>query len=151
MLKMPKFHTRFEPPKSPSLTFSKPSITEQSHKRETDINAIVSKYRRTGILGTGSQVRDMFFGDFSQVTDYHTAQTAIANAKEKFMSLSSDVRKAFGNDPGKLLQALSDEAQLDKLVGLGIVKKPDPVVGTLENPDKPIDQGAQASPAPKQS
>ena len=148
---MPKFHTKFDPPKSPSLTFQKPTITEQSHKRETDINAIIGKYRRTGVLGTGTQVRDMFFGDFSQVTDYHTAQTAIANAKEKFMSLSADVRKAFDNDPGKLLQALNDEAQLDRLIGLGIVKKPDPVVGTPDNPDQPVDQNAPAPPAPKQS
>lgn len=148
---MKTFNTRFLPGRSPHLHFNRPSITEQSHKREVDINAIISRYRRTGVLGTQTQVREMFYGDFLEVTDYASAMTAIVNAQERFMELPSAVRAEFANDPGKLLAALKDDSQLQRLVDLGIVKKPDPVVATPVNPDQPIDQNKPAVQHPAQS
>lgn len=129
-----KFFTLYDRGVSPSVTFRKPSMTEQQHIRDVDINMIVARFNRTGVLGTPTQVRDMFFGDFSDLDGYHDYQNRISEAKERFLALPSNVRAEFGNDPGKLIDALHDPAQLGRLQDLGIVKKSSPVVGTPDNP-----------------
>lgn len=128
------FNTRYNPGKSPSLTFSKPSMTEPQHQNDVDINTIVSRFNRSGVLGTPSQVRDLVFGDFSDLDDFHDYQNRVADAKERFLALPSRVRAAFENDPGKLLQALHDPDQIGRLQDLGLVKKSAPDVGIAENP-----------------
>lgn len=147
-----KFFTKYDPGLSPSLTFRKPSMTEQQHLRDVDINMIVSRFNRTGVLGTPTQVRDMFFGDFSELDGYHDYQNRVSEAKERFLALPSNVRAAFDNDPGKLINALHDPDQLGRLQDLGIVNKSAPVVGTVDNPSDlsmnlNADQKAQPSPS----
>ena len=129
-----KFFTRFDPAPVRGLFFEKPSMTEQSHKDAVSIDKIINRYNRTGILGTPSQVRDMFYGDFSEIDSFHDAENAIAAARDKFSALPAKIRAEFSNDPHKLIAALHDETQLNKLIDLGIVKKPAPAVGTPDNP-----------------
>lgn len=130
-----EFYTRYNPPESPHLRFELPSKTEQCHREDCDINTIINRYRKTGVLGdSASQVRDMVFGDFASMPDRLTSEIAVAEAKENFMKLPIDVRKHFDHDMGKLLKALNDPSQIPTLQNLGIVRKPDPVVGTPENP-----------------
>lgn len=133
-MKVNKFFTRFSPPPAVVTKIQGPSLTEQHHKRETEINGVVSRFMRTGILGDPNSYRDMKFGDFSQIGSYQDAQNAIVDAKERFLALPAKVRAEFDNDPGKLLAALSDGSQLEKLVKLGLVSAPAPEVGTPDNP-----------------
>lgn len=133
-MKANKFHTRFSPPPAVGHVCDGPSRTEQHHKRETEINGVVYRFMRTGILGDPNSYRDMHFGDFSQIGSYQDAQNAIVDAKERFSALPAKVRAEFDNDPGKLLAALSDGSQLEKLVKLGLVSAPAPEVGTPDNP-----------------
>lgn len=129
------FWTRFDPPPSVKVTFTKPSLTEQSHRKECNINLIIDRYKRTGILGGIDQARELFFGDFTEVGSFHDVQNVIADAREKFFSLPSNVRESFGNDPARFLDALKDSSQLGKLIDLGLVKKViNGEVGTPENP-----------------
>lgn len=135
MSKVPRFFTRFDPPPSVNFTFSKPSLTEQSHRKECNINCIIDRYKKTGILGGIDQAREMFFGDFSEVGSFHDVQNIIVDAREKFNSLPSNIREAFGNDPARLLDALRDKSQIGKLIDIGLIKKvADGTVGTPENP-----------------
>lgn len=136
---MPEFFSRSNLPFSKGVKFFKPSLTEQSHRNEVDINSIIARYRRTGVLGTPTQVREMFYGDFSAVGSFHEVQNIIMDAAKRFMELPSNVRLAFENDPARFLDAFKDDSQLQKLIDLGLVKAPDPVVGTLDNP-APIDK-----------
>lgn len=130
------FWTRFDPPPSVNLTFTKPSLTEQSHRKECNINCIIDRYKRTGVLGTIEQTRDMFYGDFANVGTFHEAQNLLAESREKFMALPSNVREAFGNDVTKFLDALRDNSQIGKLIDLGIVKK---VAENIATPENPVD------------
>lgn len=132
-----KFWTRFDPPPPVKVTFTKPSLTEQSHRNECNINAIVDRYKRTGILGGIDQARDMFFGDFTEVGSFHDVQNIIAEAREKFFNLPSYVRESFGNDPARFLDALKDASQLGKLIDLGLVKKV--ITGEVGTPENPAD------------
>lgn len=114
-----------------------PSKTEQHHKGAVNINQIVARSQKTGMLPTRTQPGQ--YGDFTQVTDFHDAQNRVIEAQNAFMSLPSKVRKSFDNDPGKLLAFLSDENNRDKAVELGILSKPlvQPVEPPVESPVEP--------------
>lgn len=133
-----RFHTLYDPPASPSVTFTKPSLTEQSHRSEVEINDLIARYNRTGVLGSPTQVREMFFGDFSHIGTRFEAECDIAAAKQRFLALPSKVRSEFGHDPRKFLAAVdklgTDEHTLKRFVELGLVKAPEPAVGTQAAP-----------------
>lgn len=113
-------------------TFSGKSRTEQHHRNETNINRIMARFNKTGLLpGRGAAG---FYGDFTNVADYHDACDRILQAKENFMALPSDLRKHFHNDPAELLAFLSDENNLDKAVELGIIP---PIEKDIE-PETPV-------------
>ena len=114
------------------IVFTEPSMTQQHFKDETMIDNILQKYAETGFLTDPfSPKRPIQFGDFSDVTDFQTAQNAVARATEYFESLPSRVRLSFNNSPSEFLNALNDPEQRSKLEELGFVapektKTPEP-------------------------
>lgn len=129
------FYTRFNPPVSPSVRFTMPSLTEQAHAAETDINGIIARYKKTGVLGTPDQIRDMFFGDFSEVGSRFECALITADAKEQFMALPIEARREFGHSLEDFLKALDDPTQLERFVKVGLVKAPPKETATPDNPD----------------
>lgn len=116
--------------------------TVQSAKDECDINKIMSRYAKTGLIShvNGREAR---YGDFTGVVDYQTAVDAVRAAEVSFMALPSSVRSRFDNDPGQLIAFLSDRANLDEAVELGLVQKPvqeKPGEGSSE-PTKEVNKG----------
>lgn len=105
-------------------SFLKPSMTDQSHKTTCDINHILHKYRQTGLLTHVSR----YNGDYRDLTtlpsDYHSALNQVLSAQESFNSLPSNIRLRFSNDPGEFLSFVSDPANLDEMVNLGLAKLP---------------------------
>ena len=82
------------------------SLTQQHFAEECDINEIV---RRFGLTGTVPEdYRAPQYGDFSEVTDYHTALNAVRAADAAFMELPADLRYRFSNDPARLIAFLED-------------------------------------------
>ena len=107
------FYTRYNTPPQVSIEFVKPSLTEQHFKDECDINNIVAQYQQTGVMPSGS--REPLFGDFADFPqDLQASQAFFDEAQERFMQLSSDVRKRFGNNPVELLQFLQNDANRDQ-------------------------------------
>lgn len=106
-----------------SFLCKKPSLTKQSEKDVCDINRIVSKYARTGVFDHVSN-RQAFYSDVSDFSDYQSSLHKVMKATDAFNSLSSDVRGRFDNDPGKLVDFLSDEKNRDEAVKLGFIKEP---------------------------
>lgn len=100
-----------------------PSLAQQQFKEETDVNYIVDRYTRTGELPPGSQIPQ--FGDFTGVSDYHSALNLVRQSQEEFMSLPPAVRSRFENDPGKLLDFLTDDKNRAEAVKLGLVESED--------------------------
>lgn len=126
------------------IVFTEPSMTQQHFKDETMIDNILQKYAETGFLTDPfSPKRPFQFGDFSDVTDFQTAQNAVTRATEYFESLPSRIRSSFNNSPSEFLQALNDPEQRSKLEDLGFVapepsKEPQPTPATEV---KPSDSG----------
>jgi len=107
-------------------------LTEQNHKDETDINQIVRKYNKTGLIDHLNQFEKQY-GDMTGY-DYQDAMNTVAAANTMFEGLPSAIRNKFDNDPAKFINFVDDEANADKLVEMGLAK---PKVST------PVDEGSK--------
>jgi phage internal scaffolding protein len=130
------------------ITFTDSTMTQQHFKDECDINSIMSKYEKTGLLVDPLQVRRGYpnFGDFDDLPDYQTSQNMLIEANDMFMNLPSSIRKRFHNDPGELLAFVSDEKNRDEAVKLGLVPKPEPVPPISTQPEIKPDEPSPNSP-----
>jgi len=111
------------------------SMTEQSHRKKCNINTIMAKARKGQMIPITE--REPVFGDFTGVSDFHTAQNAVIEARSRFMELPADLRRRFGNDPGELLGFLSDPQNEAEAVELGLVARP--VKPEEEAPPAPVE------------
>jgi len=124
------------------LELEKDSHVEQSHVGSTNINAIMRRYRKTGEFPPAAL--EAAYGDFSGATDYHDAQNRILGAASAFMELPSEIRTRFGNDPGQLLDFMSDDGNLEEARVLGLVS-PEPEGEVLAPDDASAPEGAPAA------
>nr|QJB19887.1 MAG: internal scaffolding protein [Microvirus sp.] len=102
---------------------SEPSRTSQSEKDQTDINKIMKKYHQTGLLPQFRQ-KVGTYGDFSQAKTYQQSLDAILTAQAEFMTLPSELRKKFNNDPGELLQFIQNPENTEEGIKLGLFNPP---------------------------
>jgi len=106
------------------ITLNKePSRTDQSFKKECDINNIMRKYRATGQVAHLS-ARKAVYGDFSMYGDYQDCLNKAIGAQELFNALPADVRKRFGQNPQQLLDFVADASNRDEAIKLGLIDKP---------------------------
>jgi len=128
-----------DPERDASLGFlagsvnTEPDLAVQAFKDESDINTMM---RRFGITGQLSQsASEPFYGDFTDVSDYHAALERVRSAQAEFATLPAAVRARFGNDPAELIGFMQDPNNEGEARKLGLL------------PDKPI--SLDGSPAPK--
>lgn len=98
------------------------SVVQQQFAEDADINVIVKRFGLTGELPVA--YRAPVSGDFTGVTDFHSAMNAVVSAKERFLQIPAELRARFRNDPGLLVAFLDDEANHDEAVKLGLLPKP---------------------------
>lgn len=112
-----------------------PSLAQQHMKDECDINVIVERFGVTGSIPTTPI--EPSYGDFSGVSDYHTALNKIKAADEAFMALPAKIRAKFDHDPNALLNYLQNAENRDEAIQIGLIDgKPvvEPVVSAVETP-----------------
>lgn len=114
------------------------SVTIQSDAEAADINNILDKYRRTGIL-EHIQTRHAQYGDFSEIGDYQEKLNTVMAVTEVFNSLPVDVREEFDNDPANFIEYASQQENRERLSQLGLEKAPKTDVSSdeAENVEKP--------------
>lgn len=99
---------------------------KQSLKESSDVNAIMRKYLSSGEI---PEYRAGTYGDFSSGEDYHAAYSKVVEAQQAFDALPSRVRQAAGNDPGRLLDLVSDPNLRTTAIALGLIEAgPDDLV-----------------------
>tara|TARA_B100001769_G_C22110436_1_gene600545 strand:+ start:3388 stop:3861 length:474 start_codon:yes stop_codon:yes gene_type:complete len=113
-----------------------PSRTKSEFKDEVNINTIVKKAMRTGVLPTGD--RQPLYADFTQLNSYETAQIAIAEAKSSFEQLPSDIRAKFDNNVTELLDFVDDEANKEEAIQLGLL--PEEEAAPASEPIAPLSE-----------
>jgi len=102
-----------------------PSLTKQSEAEKVEINSIMSRYERTGVIDY-INVHKPIFDDVSDIEDYRTNLHKMMNAQEAFLKLPSKIRKYFSNDPLEMLNALHDSTRERELQELGLIEMPMP-------------------------
>lgn len=109
--------------------FRLPSRTKQGPAAECEINKIMAKYHKTGLI-THVNTRTGVFMDCSNIGSYQECVERIQNANDAFYTLPATMRERFDNNPGKLIEFLQDSKNVDEAVKLGIVQKRDLSVDT---------------------
>lgn len=96
------------------------SLAQQHFKDETDINNILRQFNVTGLLPESPL--SPRYGDFSGISDYHTAMNRVIAAQDEFDALPAQIRARFDNDPSKLIEFLEDENNRPEAEKLGLVE-----------------------------
>ena len=95
-------------------------LVKEEFGEDCDINVLVKRFGLTGELPENWRMPQ--YGDFTGVTDYHTALQLVRDADQGFEQLPSEVKRRFGNDPSALMLFLSDDRNRDEAIKLGLVK-----------------------------
>lgn len=119
-LRTPYNYDRDQASDESGLRCEDPSLTKQSFKDECDLNVILERFALTGRLPENPRMPT--YGDFMDVSDYHTAMNAVRAADEAFMALPAAIRARFGNDPGAYVDFCSDEKNREEAARLGLLK-----------------------------
>jgi len=101
---------------------NEPSMTQQQFKDDCDVNLILKKIMK----GENVQFnqRKGTYGDFSASPSYEQAMQTVIDANDTFMSLPSNIRTKFQNNPQNLLDYLNDKENLEDSYKLGLRVKP---------------------------
>lgn len=98
------------------------SLVEQHHKQICDINHIVRRFRKTGLIDHVSNLQARY-DDFTGVGSYHECMNKLVQAEEAFLQLPAEVRKEFQNDPGIMLDEIQKPENYDRMVELGLLAR----------------------------
>lgn len=93
--------------------------TEQSHKDQCNINNIIQKYDKHGLITHVSRF-EASFGDVSGA-DFKAMADKVAAAKSAFNNLPSKIRNRFANDPTQLLSFMDNPNNRDEAIKLGLI------------------------------
>lgn len=94
------------------------SLTQQQFKDEADINTIVNRFLKTGVLPTPNTFPQ--YVDFEGVFDYQSAMNLVRAADESFMRMDAKVRSRFNNSPQEFLEFFADPANAPEAIRLGL-------------------------------
>lgn len=123
-----------------------PTKTQQNFKKECDINNILKKYRKTGLLEHVNQYAGKY-EDLSEPTDYQTALNIVISAQASFDSLPSDLRRKFDNDPGKFLDFATNPDNYESMKDLGLTKPQEAIEVVLQTPSEVTPPPKEETPA----
>lgn len=98
---------------------TEPTMTQQNFRDEVDINTIVKRFGLTGEMPEDFRAPE--YGDFSDVTDFQSAQNAVLAAQAAFMEMPAGMRARFENNPQLLMEFLADKENLAEARELGLV------------------------------
>lgn len=99
-------------------------FTEQNHKNQCDINKIIQKYDKTGLIIHVSKI-EAKYGDMTGL-DYRTMVDKVMNMEKSWMELPSKVRKRFGGNIGDFLEFMENPDNRDEAISLGLIKASTP-------------------------
>lgn len=122
------------------------SLTQQHFKDHCDINSIIARYDKTGLIEHVNRAR-AFYGDFTEVNEYQDAINLVQKGKESFMELPAEIRSRFNHDPGQFLEFVSNPKNIDEMVRLGLANPPkkadvqDDAKSSSKNPASPSTEG----------
>lgn len=121
-----KFATAYEGKIKSSIDFkNSPSLTKQAHKDECDVNRIMKKYEKTGVVAFTNKY-EAHYGDVTSM-EFTSAMNKLQSAQEMFSELPSEIRNRFANEPSDFLAYVQDPNNHHEMIKLGLATPlPDP-------------------------
>lgn len=116
----------------PRSVNTEPTLTKQAFKAECDINTILKKYEKTGLVAHVSEANARY-DDFSNCYDYQSSLNTVIEAQNAFDALPSAIRKRFANDPGLFMDFVHDPANLPEMIALGLAVQVEPQSGAVRS------------------
>lgn len=124
-----------------------PSLTRQEFAEECDINVIMARYEKTGML-PANNVEPQYV-DFTQMPgNLMDTMRFFDEAQASFMQLPATVRREFDNDAAAFVDYAADPANLDQMRAWGLAPKPaEPAVAAPPaGSEPPVSPAAPATP-----
>lgn len=94
--------------------------TKQSFRDDADINTIIKRFLRTGVLDYANKHQPRY-GDATGI-EYNAAMATVAAAKSMFNDLPADLRARFENEPAQFLDFIQDPSNYSEAEKLGLLK-----------------------------
>lgn len=113
------FKTAFQSHPRYQIVFEEPTQTKQCFRDECDINNILRKYQKVGIVEHLARFQGRY-GDFVTSEDYQSSLNKISEARACFDALPSTIRDRFHNDPAQFLDFAQNPKNVDEMVKLGL-------------------------------
>lgn len=95
------------------------SLTRQEFADECDINVLMERYEKAGVISHVNRFPGQFF-DAADVPDYQQALHTISEAQTAFATLPARARAEFDNDPGSFVTFAADPANLPRMREWGL-------------------------------
>lgn len=113
-------------------------LTEQNHKDACNVNKIVSRFQKTGLLDHLNSAQPMEI-DSAPPISYHEALNIVAQGKTAFETLPATLRQHFEHDAAKYVEFCMNPENREELVKMGLAVAPIPPLEpeTAPNPTPP--------------
>lgn len=118
-------------------------MTRQEFQDECDINKLMERYEKTGMLPQQPQ-REAFYGDFTDLPTFQEAQHIVMQAEAAFASLPARVRREFADNPAMFVDFASNPENIDKMREWGLAPE-------VANADVGVNREPPAPPPPPQA
>lgn len=127
--------------------------TKQAFAAECDINNIMARYQRTGVIDF-AQKNAAQYGDCTGI-EFQAGMETVRKAQELFDALPSKLRSRFQNEPAQFLEFVQNPENAEEARELGLVNPKPPEATPLATPsgkaqqEAPLDRGAVRKAAQK--
>lgn len=142
---MSVFRTAYGPKNRIRMSVFSESKAKQSFAKECDINTIMARYAKTGVLNFVNK-KPAQFGDVTG-WNFRDAMDTVAIARQGFALLPADIRARFGNDPGAFLDFYENPDNEAELVSMGLKAAPPPAAEPVPAAEPAAASAAPAAPA----
>lgn len=121
--------------------------TQQHFADEVDINRILAKYRKTGVIEHVKRAQERY-GDFTDLANYATNLDKVAKAKQSFEMLPAELRNHFKNSIQGFFEFVKDPENIPQMQKWGFFeKKPNEPGDSTLSPAKPAEPAPQSTKA----
>lgn len=112
-----------------------PALTQQHHAESADLNIIVARFGVKDVSLPAAAQDANYYGDFTDVPDFRQALDNTREAIDRFSQLPAPIRARFNNDPVELYAFVTNEANVEESVKLGLLTRSNlPVIDTVPLP-----------------
>ncbi|AKO71490.1 minor CP 1 [Chimpanzee faeces associated microphage 1] len=109
-----KFFTLFDKPSPVGTACNTPSLTVQSEKAQCDINAIIARYKKTGVVDHIQRGEPLYADCEQAITDLAKARILVEDTEDAFWTLPSSVRDVIGEPSNLPSWASANRSEAEK-------------------------------------